>query len=441
MDGLDLNQDTYNDFYKCITSLQGLSVMAIIFTHWALSVLIPKEDIWFVICYIGEFGFVIFLFLSGFLLNMKKTLTANQDQSWGRWYKRRLIRIYPGFILATYMTITYRCIMYQNVRSLLFINRDLIHISGFQSLPVNPQFYYVNYIHWFITLIIFCYLLFPLFHFLIKKNFKIALLSSIILYIIYVIFYEPFVKISSKLADSIFAQDLNLFTYNLFFPNFFVFFFGMILGYWIGESKMKNIEILRNSKVQLLSIILLIILGHLYIYILILDEYIIARFIFYPSIGIVLVFFGISTFKNKNRFNRTLNFPGKHSYALILVQAIPLEINFLYIVYNLKLNIIDFWYISLPLIFGTSFLLALPVTYFGDFIETHKKYHYCLIILVISFIIYAAISLPLILFRRIFLDTLPALILYLPILITIILIFKKYDMKKRIINEEPNSKN
>lgn len=441
MEDIVIDENTYNDFFKTITSLQALAILFVMFTHWALAVELPKEFLWFAICYIGEFGFVIFIFLSGFLLNMKKTLEKNQKSLWGRWYKRRIIRIYPGLILSTLMLILAISLLYFTLSSYRNLNFYLIHISGFQSIPINPYFYSVNFVHWFITLIIVCYLFFPLFHYLIKKNVKIVLISAIILYINYVIFFDPFVDFSQKIVKITLYQDLNIFYYTLFVPNIFVLLFGMILGYWIGESNMENIEILRNSKIQMFSFVLLIILLILYLLILNFSLLGYARIIFYPLIGIVLIFFGISTFKNKDRFNKVLEFPGKNSYALILVHYIPLLINNYLILEYFKLKIIDYWYISIPFIIGSSFLLAIPVTYFGEFIKTHEKYHYSLILIVVSLIIYTAISLILILYYYIFLIYTFTIVIFLSILIIIILIFKKYGMREKILFENSNNQN
>jgi peptidoglycan/LPS O-acetylase OafA/YrhL len=160
---VELNpQNVYNFdiFFRSINSIKALSILGVILGH----LLRPPKELGFDILYFwypGGVGLNIFVFLSGFLLMVGLLRKNKEEHSWVRWYKTRIMRIFPLFIISTLVTLLVRYLVYEDVYSL---NSILIHMGGTGSTPNNPDFFLIDPHHWYITLILSCYILFPMFY-------------------------------------------------------------------------------------------------------------------------------------------------------------------------------------------------------------------------------------------------------------------------------------
>ena len=82
---------------------------------------------------------------------------------WSMWYKTRILRIYPLLIISTFFFLISNYYLFRDGYS---INSVIIHMSGLQSQPTNPDFFLIASPHWYITLILSCLLThFPLWRF------------------------------------------------------------------------------------------------------------------------------------------------------------------------------------------------------------------------------------------------------------------------------------
>ena len=101
-ENLTISNDLSNNVYL----LKGFAGMSVPLSHWFISIptmFIPVtlNVLTLFILEIGGVGFEIFIFLSGMLLAINVVKTEKRQHSWKKWYKRRIIRLYPSFILAT----------------------------------------------------------------------------------------------------------------------------------------------------------------------------------------------------------------------------------------------------------------------------------------------------------------------------------------------------
>ena len=153
-------------FFDGFELLKGFSVLSIACGHWFRSIfLIPvKLDVFSLfILELGRIGGEIFLFLSGMGLTIGLVKSQKEKHSWKAWIKKRIIRLYPIFLLAIVVNIAFNFFLYGDVYDL---NSILTKASGFQSIPFSSINFWAIISHfWYITLILVCYILFPFFTF------------------------------------------------------------------------------------------------------------------------------------------------------------------------------------------------------------------------------------------------------------------------------------
>jgi len=413
------SNEEFERFSKSLTSFQALAIFGAIIYH---------VDPLFILHM--TIGADLFAFLSGLLLTVVLLRKNEKNYSWKQWYKKRIIRIYPILVLSTLFILAYRFI---TARRVFEVNTILINMSGFQSLPGSPDYLTIDGPHWFITLILTCYFLFPLFFFLIKKNFKLILFLGFFLYALYV----PFAYIISDALEEfiyiIFEKEVILISFEGYFPRYFVFLFGMLLGFWIEQDEKKNLNFFQNKKNGLLSfisLVFLIILYLIYLYIVFTFEnentfsyYFNFRVFFQPLITISLVSFLIFFFYNKPRINKILKLPGKEAYEIIMIHTVGMLI-ILYILPNYLsfLNYILLIVICILMIFIFSIFMAYPLYYIGKWVKNENKFHFIIIIFSISFILYAIIAYSILFFNLFELNNINSIILYSSIFIILSLI-------------------
>lgn len=165
-----------------IDLIKIFAILAIVYSHLPYRIL-GSWDIWIKITdkfYIGYgyIGVALFIFASGYGLSVRN-FESNKDTI--EFYKKRLIRIYPAFLMAIILD---AILTYPGCKELSFVD-SLKIISGFQC-----EFGILNGInraHWFIGTIIILYLAYPIVNRYIKKNSEVTLLVSITLSSFFVI--------------------------------------------------------------------------------------------------------------------------------------------------------------------------------------------------------------------------------------------------------------
>lgn len=100
----------------------------------------------------------IFILLSGFGLTYGLTKTGDPEGGWGRWYVRRLLRLYPMYWLAHIVYLVSPFVYRQDPLDY----RLILSFLGDRVIPVDRIFFYLNPSWWFFGLLIELYLVYPL---------------------------------------------------------------------------------------------------------------------------------------------------------------------------------------------------------------------------------------------------------------------------------------
>ncbi|UCD02187.1 MAG: acyltransferase [Promethearchaeota archaeon] len=389
------NTIEYEGFFRSITSIQAITIIGIIIWHIGdLSKIREHSNIFIRTFFeIIESSGDVFIFLSGILLTIGVMRTNYERYSWKRWYGRRIVRIYPILIISTFF---YLFSNYYLFHTVFDANSVLVHMSGLQSTPTTLEatFFLIAPPHWYVTLILSCYLLFPLLFLCIKKNAKLTAFLGTLLFVCYLLFANAIFEVSKEVISLIFQKELFLWQYSLFILRYFVFLFGMLLGYWIGRNPTKNIGILQNKTVGLIAFVFLIIII-LFYFIFPITNYTLLDFIrilYHPLISISFVFFSIWFFQSKTIINKTLEVPGNETLELFLIHQFVIDIFYYRIIEYFSLqNRIELYLIFIPLIVIISIALALPFFLLGRIFRNERKTHKAIFTLSFSLIIYALI--------------------------------------------------
>ena len=365
------NEYNFEIFFKSINSIKALAILGVILGH----LLRPPKELGFDILYFwypGGVGLNIFVFLSGFLLMVGLLRKNIEEHSWVRWFKSRIIKIFPLLIISTLAVLLVRFLVYGDEYSL---NSILIHMGGTGSTPNHPDFFLINPHHWYITLILSCYLIFPIFYYLIKKNCRLILILSTSFFIIYSFLFQLIPSMMVSIT---------------YIPRYFLFIFGMLFGFWIGKENLKNLNFFgKNRKAVLLLslsfIVLLLfsILFHFY-------SLSILRVVFLSLISIVITLLLIFFFKHKTKTNRILNIVGNKTYEIYLFQF--LIIILIYRIDTLLNGPASLWLIFIPLTFILSILIAYPFYYIGALINKAKSLHSLILVICSSLILYGFVA-------------------------------------------------
>ncbi len=263
----------------------------------------------------ANIGLDLFFFLSGMLLVINILNRNYENLSWLNWYKRRVMRIFPAYWLVLSVIIFLEFLIFGNIYELCAI---LINFSGFQALYIdNPNFILIHFIYWYITVILSCYIIFPLLFITLRKNFKGSILIGVILFALFFYFNDNF-EIIIKFLSTI--TTIQQGTIKFYFYKYFVFFFGMVFGYWIGENNMENLEKMYELKIGITLSILITIT-----FLMIIEGY--SRW-FFPFITFIFIPFLLFIFNKFFKANKFLTFFGKKSYEIYLVHSFILIILF-----------------------------------------------------------------------------------------------------------------
>lgn len=175
----------------------------------------------------GLLGDVIFFAVSGFCL-------TNIKENFGKWYSKRIIRIYPTVFIVTLIYIICGYYLFD------------FNISNFVTFFIFPTKYH------FVSSIMILYIVYYLIMYIIKKfniskqkGIKIALIIIIALYFLY---YLIFFDKSFYHIDSVYEWNIRFF-----------FLICMLLGAWIRE----NMNLYRNSG-KIINLLIILVFAIIY---------------------------------------------------------------------------------------------------------------------------------------------------------------------------------
>jgi peptidoglycan/LPS O-acetylase OafA/YrhL len=100
----------------------------------------------------------VFIVLSGFGLTYSLTKTGYPEGGWRRWYRRRLVRLFPMYWVA-HLVYLFSPLAH---RSYPLDYRFILSLLGERMVPAETVFYYLVPAWWFVGLLIQLYVVFPL---------------------------------------------------------------------------------------------------------------------------------------------------------------------------------------------------------------------------------------------------------------------------------------
>lgn len=416
--------ERFNRFSIIIYSIRAICIFFIIIYHigfWFLTIR-RYSNIYLLMIYdFANIGLDLLFFLSGMLLVINILNRGDENLSWKEWYKKRVMRIFPAYWLMLSLIIFLQFLIFDNTYELYAI---LINFSGFQALfIVNPNFYLLHFIYWYITVILSCYIIFPLLFIALRKNLKVSFLIGVILFVCFFFFNDFFEKIIKLLAK---ISNIERGLLNFYFYKYFVFFFGMVFGYWIGENNMENLEKIYESKIGITLCILLTITFSIFFILYIMEEYI--RW-FFPFITFVFIPFLLFIFNKFFKINKFLTFFGKKSYEIYLDHSY-IHIILFYVFFGLISLPVDlvFELLILPIWLIIVFFFAYLFQNLVNQIIRKEEIHKYIYVFALSLFIFTSICV----FLAFTLSFILALCIYLFIILFLILfnIFYKKKTKR-----------
>lgn len=372
-------QDEYNSFSKSVTSIKAIAIFLITIYHHHLF----REDFGasgaflFMLWECCHMAMDLFMILSGMMLTI--SLVNKKDISWKEWYKKRALRIYPILIVIIIFLGIYDIFFYGSPD----VNSYLIMMSGCHTLIFQEEVHIIPS-YWFIPFILTCYLIFPLVFYALKKNFKLTLFFGILLYLYFLIFSWEIYEFTNKFF---FEDKLTKDVFIGFLPRYFSFFFGTILGYIIGNDGLNKLFDNRIELLALISFIIFFTLGaFLFFYenekIFPNSPWFLLRSLCYPMMSLSFIVFYININRNITIINRILEFPGKISYEVILINYAGIHI-----VSILFSPLIPLFFIMILSII-VCILLATPFYYLNRRMTREKKINDLFLTFILSLLIY-----------------------------------------------------
>ncbi|MHA1799746.1 MAG: acyltransferase family protein [Candidatus Helarchaeota archaeon] len=367
---------------------------------------------------IGEMGVDFFAFLSSMFLTINLVSEGREKHSWGKWYKKRILRIYPPMWFSVIIILPIDYLFSGASYSVNSIFVQLGALGGFVNNII------VGY-DWFLTFILFCYLILPLFYLGMEKNFKLMASIIIVAFIILIFAYYPF-----AIA---FPSSIDVY---LSIHRFFDFFFGIIFGYWIGMDDKKNLRYFRDKRLGIASLFAVITTISLYVYFASLKFHYVGnmyheRLVMFALMTVSLILFFIYFLSKYENINRPFNLAGKISYEAYLIHLTPWQISIyvLFILFSLPYYL---FFVELVTFIILAFVFAYPMNLFNNKIRKIKKLEIPIIILAISFMIYTFVQYGINTTSNLLeVNHLMALIIYMSLLLTVILSYFVFKFLKK----------
>lgn len=221
--------------------LKGLAILMVIFSHIGYF-LFAGDQFLFPLSTMGGVGVNLFLFLSGYGLAVSQNSSSLTTINF---YKKRLLKIF----IPLWITLLISVIADKLILNTSYSFDDLArHASGFVSS--NDIFTDINSPIWYIALILFYYLLFPLVY---RKRYYVA--SSIFLAVISILFVNLPLPVNQFVLQ---AYKLHLIAFPL----------GILLAGIINDENIASFVIilkanLNRKNLYILSLILFLIISFL----------------------------------------------------------------------------------------------------------------------------------------------------------------------------------
>lgn len=308
---------------RALTSIKGIAILLVIYNHfWIYPFILDIADV----------AVDMFLIISGFTLTISqnqydlKNLEINQKAHWFGWYEKRFIRIYPKFWIMSLIKTSVIFFLYGFWISFELI---IVHMSGFQSSPLFPEnFYLIDNPHWYISILLISYLIFPLLYRWTKKHLKACILGLAATYILAIVFASQIILFNQQFLLKIWGIDLSIEEYYLFFYRFFDAPLGILLAQLFGREPRRIIQFYSSSRPILVIIISTFVGFILYgIYRSFISfDYGESRLIYFPILSFCLFNLLMVIFIWLVKLNRLFGYFGKYSYELYLVHYMIYEI-------------------------------------------------------------------------------------------------------------------
>ena len=205
-----------------IKSLNGLRVIATlaIFIHHYVHYILPSIN-YDLVNY--AFGFItLFFLLSGFVMMYNyKNKIENNLFNYKTYIVKKLVKFYPLYIFTLVLSIVVKPLPELGLEFFKILFANLFLIQAF--IPIVTYNYTFNFVSWFISALLFCYLLFPFVaKFLIHLNFKSIKMALILISLIFLVD----LVITGRVNP---AQDLNMVIYHSPITHFVEFLIGMLV--------------------------------------------------------------------------------------------------------------------------------------------------------------------------------------------------------------------
>ena len=248
----------------------------------------------------------LFFVLSGLSLALSNksqnfSLSVNSIQNF---YFKRIISIIPVYYL---IHILYYICNYDTISFKQYLFYTPIELFGLQSVFSNVIGVFHNGGTWFISCLIFCYLVYPLIHNFVMRIQSIMKACILLLFLAFLLIYLP--------LYNNFTESLSLYTNS--FVRLFEFTTGVVLARIVFDEKM--IKTIDNRK-NILSIIILIVI----VVILILSflngsMFVKNNYIFFV---IVIIFFSSITRIDFGRMSKIITYASSLTYSFFVFQLI-----------------------------------------------------------------------------------------------------------------------
>lgn len=267
--------------------MRSLAIFFIVITHMHLFYDTPFFND-YIFLHIGDWGLVIFFFISGFLLNNNNNIRTKDDIA--IFLKKRVKRIYPLYLISLLVTFMMFVIFDFKRASLVYdlsIISFIIHIVGLQGFI--PHSYIPNHTFllpamWYISCILWYYLLYSIIIYY-SKNILQFIIYAFLLMVPFGIIHIEF--------------DLIQFRMFYYYPAFII---GVLSSIISQENKQNIIRLYLIMGLLLICAKLVTISTILY------DKLNSNIIIFF------IIFVGITVFKNNYRLNKNNNFYKINSY-------------------------------------------------------------------------------------------------------------------------------
>jgi len=308
---------------------------------------------------LGSFPVSFFLVLSGFMLMMGYGDKIEQ-MGYVVFFKKRILRIYPTHLLCLVFALLLKLMISTPIEWCKVIPAFLM----LQAWIPNADFYFAgNSVAWYMSVIVFCYLIFPLAAKYLKKAPRLFIILGIVLYFVLSGlvpdgYYYALIYISPlcRVFDFILGMSLSVFVSSKY--------------YSLLSSMIKNYSFLQKTMVELTLVVLSLFLVSF-------SESISPKLGFavlwwLPSLSIITVFY-MFNHTGGGIFDRLLSngilvFLGSISFAFYLLHISILGVNgYLMGFYNIN------YCLDGVIVLSVTILLAYFITYYFEPLFTKKK--------------------------------------------------------------------